>query len=177
MKKRIKTGKTIIHNQLGRKGFTLVEVLAVISLIALLGLIAAPNVINTIKNSKQGSYNVMVNDIKTAGEELYTELDYAGSSLYDYNIDGSKGGLLKISSNSVTVTLQGLVSNGFLRGANNPNKDGSNKNSKVILNSKTDADIGACQIIITKTKTNNITSYVITSNSSDENCPTTEEYK
>ncbi len=163
--------------KLNQKGFTLIEVLAVIVIIALLGMIAVPGVLNTINNSKKSSYNIMVDDIKTAGEELYIELDYAGSTLYDYDQNGNKGDLLKIDDNHVTVTLQGLVSNGFLKGKNNPNKDGSNKNPKVILNAKTDSDIGACQIVITKTETNNKTNYVITSRGTDENCPTDEEYK
>ena len=51
--------------KLNSKGFTLIEVLATVVLIAILGLVAVPNVLNTINKSKENSYKILIDDIKT----------------------------------------------------------------------------------------------------------------
>lgn len=166
--------------KLNNKGFTLMEVLAVIVIIAILGMIAVPNVLNSINTSKQASYDVLVKDITIAGKQLIEEIDYAGTTIYHYDNNG-KGGVIHLSSNEVNITLQSLVSNGFLTGSNNPDKTGVNKNDKIIINPKDKEDIGDCEITITKTvdaSNNYNTSYELKNKSSSNNsCPTDEEYK
>lgn len=62
-----------------KKGFTLVELLAVIVIIITITLIMFPAVTNTIKSSKESLYKVQIEDIELAskkwGTEYYTELD------------------------------------------------------------------------------------------------------
>ena len=65
--------------KLNRKGFTLVEVLAVIVIIALLGGIAIPNILSTINNSKNVSEKSMIENIKTATQKLYEEEEFTGN--------------------------------------------------------------------------------------------------
>ena len=137
--------------RINNKGFTLVEVIAVVVIIALLGMIAIPNVISTINKGKDTSYEILVNDIKIAAKQLYEEVDYVGVVLKKYNKDGETINEIDIDSNSIKTNLQTLVSNGFLIGANNPDRENSgNKNYKIITNPRNGEDIGECKIIIEK---------------------------
>ena len=53
---------------MSKKGFTLVELLAIIVIIALIAVIVAPNVIETYWTSKQQAYDILIENIKIAGE-------------------------------------------------------------------------------------------------------------
>lgn len=131
--------------KIDNKGFTLVEVLAVIAIITILGIIAVPNVISTIQKSRTASDNLLISNIHSASISLYEELG-TGIVLYHYSFEETgvtKKGDIDIDSDSfIEVNLQTLVSNGFLSGTN------SDK-GKVILNSKNE-NIGNCNIKITK---------------------------
>ncbi|MBQ8681982.1 MAG: prepilin-type N-terminal cleavage/methylation domain-containing protein [Bacilli bacterium] len=167
--------------KLNNRGFTLVEVLAVIAIIAILGLIAIPSVLSAINSSRQASYDILVEDIIIASKQLYEEVNFVGvnSDLLHYDTNGKTANVIIIdtSTKKIEVNLQTLVSNGFLGGTNNPDKSGTNKNSKIITNPKSEEDIGDCNIIITKEVNSDYnTSYIIASNSSNSKCPTTEEY-
>lgn len=186
--------------KINNKGFTLIEVLAVIAIIAVLGLIAVPSILNTINTSKDATYDILVDEIKVAGKQLFEEVEYTNNDLCHYNQDGQLEGCLDktypndnwkikitVSNDSngneikvIKVNLQTLVSNGFLNGTNNDNESSGNKNSKIILTPKTKEDIGNCSIRITKTVTgtNYKTSYKIedANTTAIEICPTTEDY-
>ena len=163
--------------RLDNKGFTLIEVLAVVVIIGIIGLISVPSVISIINTGKDSSYDILVKDITVAAIQLHEEVSFAGTSIYQYNNDGSTGGVIS-ASDEITTNLQTLVSNGFLTGTNNQDKI-NNKNEKIITNPKTKEDIGECIITITKTvDTNNFnTSYEMINNSEgNTNCPTSDEY-
>lgn len=49
-----------------KKGFTLVEIIAVVSLLAILGLIGTISVTTILKNNRNESYNLQINNIKEA---------------------------------------------------------------------------------------------------------------
>lgn len=163
--------------KLNNKGFTLVEVLAVIAIIALLGAIAIPGVLSAINTSKESSYNIMISNIVTSSQSLYEEVSF-GNTIYKYDSNGITSNKVKIESNKITTNLQTLVSNGFLSGAGVEDEEGSSEsgiNSK-ILDPNTKEDIGSCEIIITKETINNKTEYTVKpASNSDEKCPT--EYK
>ena len=153
--------------KLNNKGFTLVEVLAVIVIIALLGGIAITSILGVIDKGKNVTEQSMINNIKTASQALYEEIDFSGSDLYKYNQDGTKGSeRIIIVDNSIEINLQTLVSNGFLDGT-------GEEENKIITNPKTKENIGACQIRITKTinDTTYETSYTITKIGTDSKCP------
>lgn len=163
--------------KLNNKGFTLVEVLAVIAIIALLGAIAIPGVLSAINTSKESSYNIMISNIVTSSQSLYEEVSF-GNTIYKYDSNGITSNKVKIESNKITTNLQTLVSNGFLSGAGVEDKKDSSEsgiNSK-ILDPNTKEDIGLCEIVITKETINNKTEYTVKpASNSDEKCPT--EYK
>lgn len=166
--------------KLNNKGFTLIEVLAVVVIIAVLGLIAIPSVLNTISTSIQASYDILVENITIGSKQLFEEIDFIGSTLYHYDLTGRiEDKKIEVFDNKITVNLQTLVSNGFLTGSNNPDKSGGNNNNKIITNPKTAEDIGVCEITITKIVDADFnTSYQINNNStSNTNCPIDEEYE
>lgn len=160
--------------RINNKGFTLVEVLAVIVIIAILGFIAVPNVLSTINVGKNKSYDIMISNIVTASESLYQEVEYGGGELYKYGNDGITT-YISIDENNIEVNLQTLVSNGFLEGTNNNCTTCSNKNEKILLDPRTKEDIGSCNIKITKItkKTENNVSYVVDNIDSNVKCPNT----
>lgn len=163
--------------KLNNKGFTLIEILAAVSIVVILGLIATPSIINTINTSNNANYDILVKNITIAGKQLFEEIEYTKPTIYKYTENGKSTTEISISSNTITVNLQTLVSNGFLIGSDNPNTSGSNKNHKIITNPKTKTDIGTCSIIITKTvDTNYNTNYEIKNNSTSSNCPKDTEY-
>ena len=161
--------------RINNKGFTLVEVIAVVVIIALLGRIAIPNVISTINKGKDTSYEILVEDIKIAAKQLFEEVEFMKVTLYQYSSYGVSELPISIdeSTSTINTNLQTLVSNGFLSGINNQDRGGSNKNYKIITNPKNGLDIGYCTIKIVKTIDSNFnTSYEITNPSSgDDNCP------
>ncbi len=167
--------------KINNKGFTLVEVLAVIAIIAILGLIAVPGVLNSIQNSKKSSYNIMISDIKIAGETLFEEIEYNDTELYQYSGDGTKldkkveTGKNSVFEENLSITeiktnLQTLVSNGFLKGTRKEKNGGQ---ISILTDPTNDKNIGFCEISIQK-KTNlstGKTEYIIESSETHEDCP------
>lgn len=167
--------------KINNKGFTLVEVLAVIAIIAILGLIAVPGVLNSIQNSKKSSYNIMISDIKIAGETLFEEIEYNDTELYQYSDNGTKLDTkvktekISVSEENLSITeiktnLQTLVSNGILKGTQ---KEENEKKIPILTNPSNDKNIGFCKISIQK-KTNlstGKTEYIIKSSETHEDCP------
>ena len=82
-----------------KKGFTLVEMLAVITLLGLLALVIIPASEAIIKNSKNDSYNIQIQNIKSAMK------NYASSNTFNMpTVDGDY----------VELTLGDLKREGFL---------------------------------------------------------------
>ena len=163
---------------MNRKGFTLIELLAVIILIALIAVLIVPNIIDTMTKSKEASYQLLVKNIVTSAKTYYEECEYGDLS------NGTKYGsyACEINNNTITTTLGTLANTGMLTVSD---IDTNNKDKKVVLDPReTTKDMSACQITITKVKSNIKDDNGITSNnvtykveaSSGDNCPTTKEY-
>ena len=178
---------------LDNNGFTLVEVLAVIVIISIILGIAVPNVMTSIDASKNSSEKILIENIKTAAQSLYEEVDneiiltdtdnneIKIQPCQDYFINSVDEECNKEQSNDTdcknvkkckieNIKLQTLVDNGFLKASNV--KDNDNEDNKLI-NPKTGEDIGEC--IITITKKVNIddysVSYKIDKVGNDTKCP------
>lgn len=142
---------------MNRKGFTLVELLGAIVILAIIVAIITPSVMRILKNSDEANYNMMIDNIITGSKMYYEECKYGDIK----NSDGSK----KICSSSVDLTLGDLVRLGFVTGTNEENK-------LIIKDPKTDKDISNCSITInvsTDTNTGKVTYEVI--GTSGGNCP------
>lgn len=121
-------------NILNRKGFTLVELLATIAILAIVMGIATFSITAIIKNSKEKNYQLLITNIKDAAETYYQECKYSnntGITCSKNNTDGS-----------LKTTLGELLTYGYLKG-----NDTEGKN--VITNpQKNNIDISSCSIII-----------------------------
>ena len=142
---------------MNRRGFTLVELLAVIIIIGLLSIFIIPNIIVALNNSKEASYNTLLENIVISSQTYYEECEYGNLS------DTTRYGFLKVTDTKVI----------------------SGKEVKVVLNPKNDYDMSNCPIVIEKIKTlqspdehgitNTKITYKVTG--SGTNCPTTSEYE
>ena len=159
--------------RLNNKGFTLVEVLAVVVILAIIGGIAVNGVLSSINKSKEASYNLMRKDVFVASQTMYEEISF-GNEIFQYTIDGSIGENVSISDGEIVTNLQTLISNGFLSGTENSCKGntGCNKNNRIIINPITGEDIGDCNIIIKKSSGD----FIVLNNSSGiSKCPSSYE--
>lgn len=146
------------------KGFTLIEVIAVIAIMGLLAIIITPNVIKVLDQGQQKSYDIMINNIVIASKNFYEECKY-GDIKED---DGSK----MICEKEVNITLGELVNLGFLTGTN---KEVCNDNEcitkKVIINPKNNLDISNCNVTIKVDNNNGKVIYEVIGNDDNKNCP------
>ena len=166
--------------KLDNKGFTLVEVLAVVVILSILGGIAINGVLSSINSSKEASYSLLVNNIKSASRSMYEEVENkkilsSDIDLYNYDLEGNVLDSVVISDSSITTNLQSLVNNGFLTSVSNKCVDLNcpNQNSKLILNPRNNEDIGSCTIKISKV---GVSYSVVSIDTTNDNCPTTLDY-
>lgn len=115
--------------KLNKKGFTLVELIATIVVLALVVSIGAYAITNIINSAKEKNYELLIKNIIDASETYYQECKYKYS-----NNSG-------ITCND-NVTLQDLVNYGYLKG------NGTKDDKMVIVNPKDNINIGECSIAI-----------------------------
>ena len=153
---------------MNRKGFTLIELLAVIILIGLVATLIMPTAINSLKESKQKSYEIFIENVKTAAANYYMECENGGTNI-DCNISG----------NLLTTSLGSLASNGFLKGTSVSKDETSVLN---VLDPRNNNNLNGCEIEIKKNievvtnESDNITSKKVTYTvspvlESGDNCP------
>ena len=121
--------------KLNKKGFTLVELIATIVVLALVVSISAYAITNIINSAKEKNYKLLIKNIKDASETYYQECKYSnntGIKCKDY------------------VTLQELVNYGYLKGNGTEDNKIDNKidNKMEIVNPKNNKNIGACCIAV-----------------------------
>lgn len=158
-------------NKLNNKGFTLIEILAVVAMITIISLIAVPSVLSVINTGKDSSYEVLMKNVNTASKNLFEEVEYMDGTIYHYEIDGSKKGKIIIQDDEqdkyITTNLQTLVKNGFLEGTND---------SQSIINPQNNEILNGCEIKIIKVIKDNKISYEIKDLSRNDICPSTNDY-
>lgn len=101
------------------KGFTLIELMAVIVILAVIGLIAIPSVLSTIGDSKKGLYKEQVGRILDAAD----------------NWASSNDNKLPKGGNSIYITIDTLQKAGLLKKENvkNPLKGEQNMPDKIVI--------------------------------------------
>ena len=82
-----------------KNGFTLVELLAVISILAIMVIIALPNVLEMFNNAKKNSFETEVKNIYSAAEKEYINdsLNSSGNKVYAFCKSGDCGKSLKLN--------------------------------------------------------------------------------
>lgn len=95
-------GSEVFITVTNKRGFTLVEIIAVVVILALVGLIVVPAVLNSINNTKETAYNTMVNNIESV------------TKLYISENKGEIANINVINSN-IKVSLQQLIDSGLIK--------------------------------------------------------------
>lgn len=117
------------------KGFTLIELIATIVILALVMGISTYSISAIIKNSKEKNYELLINNIKDAAENYYQECKYSNNTGITCSTD-DEGKLI--------TTLKALVKYGYLK-----SNDTESSSSQMLINPKDNVDIINCQIKIT----------------------------
>ncbi len=105
------------------KGFTLVELLAVIVILGLISLIAVPAVLNNIKTTKEDLYNTQIDLIKAGA------VGYVTDSIAHSNVNQTISDMAKSHTpQTITISLSQLQAAGAIEAdVMNPFCDGENK--------------------------------------------------
>ena len=147
---------------MNNKGFTLIELLAIIVLLAVIMSVGSYVVVTYIENSRNVSYDLLIENIKTGVVSHYEEClynPYSTACQEDY-VDDIR------DSNSMTVTLGNLAKYGFL----------TSTEGKILDPRDNDNDITNCIVKVIRSVDSNYTvTYNVTSGSG-EGCPSSEEY-
>ena len=158
---------------MNRKGFTLIEVLAVVIIIGLLGVLIVPGLLNNINTAKEKSYNTLISNIVTGAQTYYEECEYG--DLSNRNKYGDYACTINTSEKTITITLGTLANTGLLKTSDTTIEN--NKEIKIVKDPKTDKEISDCKIQIKKqvNMTTYKVTYQITNIDTNNICPT--EYK
>ena len=117
-------------NILNNKGFTLVELLATIAILAIVMGIATFSITAIIKNSKEKNYQLLITNIKDAAETYYQECKYTNNT-----------GIT--CTENLNIHLEDLLKYGYLKGNST-----DNDKKQTIVNPNDNVDISKCQIKI-----------------------------
>lgn len=110
---------------MNKKGLTLVELLAVIVVLAVVALIVTPNVLSSMTKSKERMFETQLDNIKTAAKNWAADTLFERHCLIcvpednlQSNLDCTNGGdgcieAPKESGRSITVTLATLIDEGY----------------------------------------------------------------
>ena len=120
-----------------RKGFTLIEILAVIVILGILTLIAVPIVSNYIVDSRNKTYLAHEKDMEEAAKSYTIEC-----------IDGKENCILPIKDNSSEIHLSELIEKGYTERLQNPQGEGYCNEElsyvRVLNTGKSDYEYQAC---------------------------------
>lgn len=85
------------------KGFTLIELIALLGVIAIILLLSAPSLINQIESTRKNNYDNFVSDLCLAAEAYLNHSDVEGADD------------LKNSEDSMELNVVDLISNGYVK--------------------------------------------------------------
>ena len=115
---------------MNRRGFTLVELLATIIILAIVVGLASYSIVSIMKTAKEKNYNLLIKNINDAAELYYQECKYG-----------------KLTNNSIctnfTITLGELVDYGYLKGNETETDD-----RYTIVDPRTDDSLSDCEITV-----------------------------
>ena len=126
---------------MNNKGFTLVELLATIVVLAMVISIGTYAITGIINNAKEKNYQLLIANTKDGAEVYYQECKYSSKVATNTRI-----GCTSITENGVVkyqTTLGDLVNYGYLKGNK---QDAENDKKFTIVNPKDDVTISECTI-------------------------------
>ena len=88
---------------MNKKGFTLIELMAVVTILVVLSLIIVPIIDKNVKRSKDDMYNIQIENIRIAGEVYFSDNLVIRPKLGEY-----------CSVSISTLTSQGYIGNNVL---------------------------------------------------------------
>lgn len=138
------------------KGFTLVELIATIVVLAIVAGIGTYSITSIIRKSKEENYELLKNNIRSAAETFYQECKYSNNDSISCTSYDS----------GYKISLGNLVTYGYLKGNTKIKEDGEDKGKYTIENPLNNQSIANCEIII-KYENGKVT----VTNNSGNNCP------
>lgn len=114
--------------KINNKGFTLVEVIAVVVIISVLTMLLAPNIIDLLNRGKENSYDDLEKSFVSAAEQYVTD--------NRYNISVSGSNVTRIGNYAITgnkITIEILLVNGYLEEDSGGYKNPMNSSEKLNL--------------------------------------------
>jgi len=105
---------------MNNKGFTLVEILAVIAIIGILAIMITPGVFSMRESVLESAYENKIAQIEAAARDYGTEHITELKSPVQYVYDNSKQG----SSDCIYRTVNFLINNGYLKASNSYAEEG-----------------------------------------------------
>lgn len=94
---------------MNKKGFTLVELLAVIVILAIIALIATPQILNIIVSSRESATSESVDGIyKAIGIDYAENLEFEGAGCYNYSKSNK---VWTNDNNNETLNVSGSIGN------------------------------------------------------------------
>lgn len=95
-----------------KKGFTLVELIALLGIIAIMLLLVGPSLVNQVETTRKNNYDNFVSDLCLAAESYLNHSDVSGASD------------LKNSGDTINISALDLISSGYVKSnLKNPNTD------------------------------------------------------
>ena len=117
---------------MNKKGFTLVEILAAITILGILSLMAIAGYTRYIDYSKNKSYKHMAKSASTAAEEYI--MDHPGDAVKTKKVNSSNGKKYVISNSGADgVLFETLIEEGYLSGASDPDNKGHDCKGRVTI--------------------------------------------
>lgn len=96
-----------------KKGFTLIELVAILGIISIIILLGAPILINQIETSRKNKYNNFVSDLCLAAE-----------SYINHSNDIEEFDDFNNPNDTVNINISSLIANGYIKSnIKNPNTD------------------------------------------------------
>lgn len=105
-----------------KRGFTLIELMAVIVVIAGIALVVVPSVDRSINRSNQNAYKVQISNIESAAKNWYADAlaghidgyTYLSEGCVDKNDDGVCDKNLPGNGEGITITIKDLQDGNYL---------------------------------------------------------------
>lgn len=154
---------------MNRKGFTLIELLAVIVMLGIILILVMPSILDSLSASRDSSYKILINNIKTAAETYYQECEYGDLS------DKTKYGdyaCTIMEGKKINTTIEALANTGILKVSE------SDKNNILIVLDPRDTtqNLNRCQIQIIKNIDEKFNVTYTVNGDQQDGCPSNDDF-